>query len=193
MSEAGTANRAPRTSARATATPGIAFASRSYGFFALRFSAILPKTSPTVSTTVAGPFLIGSTRTPSLLTRGAVSSGPHCLQSRFPFWPSGSGPLYTDSFPVWSFCGLIPRTTNWTCGPQRRALRVSKSETCSWYGSFADHLDAIPTLARWHPAEWLYIAPEVTKSDRADHLRGWSRRNADGMDDLPGCRMLTSF
>ena len=35
----------------------------------------------------------------------------------------------------------------------------------------AHHVDAIPTLARWHHDEWASITPELTIADRVKHLR----------------------
>ncbi len=39
----------------------------------------------------------------------------------------------------------------------------------------ADHVDAIPTLARWHHDEWESMTPELTVADRADRFRARAR------------------
>ena len=35
----------------------------------------------------------------------------------------------------------------------------------------AEHVDAIPTLARWHHDEWASMTPELTVADRANRFR----------------------
>ena len=39
----------------------------------------------------------------------------------------------------------------------------------------AEHVDAIPTLARWHHDEWARMTPELTVNDRANRFRSRAR------------------
>ena len=54
----------------------------------------------------------------------------------------------------------------------------------------ADHVDAIPALARWHHAEWTAITPHLTVSDRVARLdardgRGGVRRAGPDRREAP--------
>lgn len=42
----------------------------------------------------------------------------------------------------------------------------------------ADHVDAIPALARWHHAEWTAITPHLTVSDRVARFQACARRGS---------------
>ena len=42
----------------------------------------------------------------------------------------------------------------------------------------AEHLDAIPTLAQWHHAEWSWVTPDLTVADRIAGFTARARRNS---------------